>query len=201
MSHQHSRQFGFFYHLVLMWRSAFAMRENAYLKRFKAMNLPWRERIMLAVTQVNQCAMCSWMHTNIALGAGMKDDEIKSILQGDYSVIPNQELTSILYAQDYASRQEKTNLEFVQKVIKQYGKTKARAIDNVISSITMTNSMGIQMALLKDTFTFKHQQGSNFLRELFVPLITMMVFPFLFLLAVVTVPVYVRLPSYRQRYL
>jgi AhpD family alkylhydroperoxidase len=201
MDHQHSRQFGFFYHLILMWRAAFAMRENAYLKRFKAMNLPWRERIMLAVTQVNKCAMCSWMHTNIALGAGMKDEEIKSILQGDYSTIPNKELTSILYAQDYASRQEKKNQVFAEKVINQYGKTKARAIDNVIAIITMTNSMGIQMALLKDTFTFKHQKGSNFFREFFVPLITMIVFPFLFLIAAVTVPVYVRFPSYRQRYL
>ncbi len=201
MDHQHSRQFGFFYHHVLMWRAAFAMRENAYLKKFKAMNLPWRERIMLAVTQVNQCAMCSWMHTNIALGAGMKDEEIKTILQGDYSSIPNEELTSILYAQDYASRREKTNPDFVKKVITQYGKTKARAIDNVIASITMTNSMGIQMALFKDTLTFKHQKGSNVLREFFVPLVTMIIFPILFLLAWLIVPVYVRLPSYRQRYL
>lgn len=201
MDHQHNRQFGFFYHLSLMWKAAFAMRENAYLKRFKAMNLPWRERIMLAVTQVNQCAMCSWMHTNIALGAGMKDEEIKSILQGDYSSIPNHELTSILYAQDYASRREKINPEFVKKLISQYGKTKTRAIDNVIAAITMTNSMGIQMALLKDTITLKHQKGSNILRELFVPLITMVVFPILFVLAAFTVPIYVRLPSYRQRYL
>ena len=201
MSHQHSRHFGFFYHLTLIWKAAFAMHENGYLKRYRAMNLKWKERIMLAVTQVNQCAMCSWMHTHIALNAGMHASEIKTILQGDYTTVPEPEITSVLYAQDVAAHHEKINPEFKTKLITQYGQTKARAIDNVIAVITMTNSMGIHLGRLKATLTLKHEKNSSLFREIFIPLSTMILFPIFYLLAWIFTPIYVRLPAYRNTYL
>ncbi|WP_256205872.1 carboxymuconolactone decarboxylase family protein [Carnobacterium iners] len=38
------------------------------------------ERIMLAVTQVNGCSVCSYTHTKMALEVGMKSEKIKNIL-------------------------------------------------------------------------------------------------------------------------
>jgi AhpD family alkylhydroperoxidase len=183
-----SRTFSFFYHQALIVKAAIAFSENQYLKREKLLNLKWKERIMLAVTEVNQCTMCSWMHTNIALKAGMKEDEIKNILSGSYDEIPNKELLSILYAQDYASNKETMNQTYVAKLIEAYGVRRTRMIKNVISIITMTTSMGIAIGKLKATFTGKHVRGSNVFSELFIPLSTMIIFPFIVLLGFVISP-------------
>jgi AhpD family alkylhydroperoxidase len=183
-----SRTFSFFYHQTLIVKAAIAFSENQYLKREKLLNLKWKERIMLAVTEVNQCTMCSWMHTNIALKAGMKEDEIKNILSGSYDEIPNNELLSILYAQDYASNKETINKPYVAKLIEAYGVRRTRMIKNVISIITMTTSMGIAIGKLKATFTGKHVRGSNVFSELFIPLSTMILFPFIALLGLVVSP-------------
>jgi len=183
-----SRSFSFFYHQALIVKAAIAFSENQYLKREKLLNLKWKERIMLAVTEVNQCTMCSWMHTNIALKAGMKEDEIKNILSGSYDEIPNNELLSILYSQDYASNKETINKPYVEKLVEAYGVRRTRMIKNVISIITMTTSMGIAIGKLKATFTGKHVKGSNIFSELFIPLSTMIIFPFIVLLGLVVSP-------------
>ena len=128
------------------------------------------------------------MHTNIALKAGMKEDEIKNILSGSYDAIPNNELLSILYAQDYASNKETMNKPYVAKLIEAYGVRRTRMIKNVISIITMTTSMGIAIGKLKATFTGKHVKGSNIFSELFIPLSTMILFPFIVLLGLVVSP-------------
>jgi AhpD family alkylhydroperoxidase len=172
-----SRHFSFFYHQKLIVSAALAFAENTYLKKRKLLNLQWKERLMLAVTEVNQCTMCSWMHTNIALKAGIKDEEIKNILSGSYDEVPEKQLLSILYAQDYANRKEVINPEFKAKLIETYGVPRSRMIQNVIAVITMTTSMGIAIGKLKATFTGHHVKGSNILSELFIPLSTMAFFP------------------------
>ena len=41
------------------------------------------ERIMLAVTEVNGCVVCSYAHAKMALETGMSHDEIREMLAGD----------------------------------------------------------------------------------------------------------------------
>jgi AhpD family alkylhydroperoxidase len=190
---QKSRHFSFFYHQRLIFNASLAFAENTYLKKRKLLNLQWKERLMLAVTEVNQCTMCSWMHTNIALKAGIKDEEIKKILSGSYDEIPETQLLSILYAQDFANRKEVINPEFKTKLVETYGIPRSRMIQNVISVITMTTSMGIAIGKLKATFTFNHVKGSNILSEILIPLSTMVMFPLYTLVALLIAPL--RLPK------
>ncbi|MGZ7044570.1 MAG: carboxymuconolactone decarboxylase family protein, partial [Methanobacterium sp.] len=49
-------------------------------KRNKELNSKFIERIMLAVTEVNDCALCSYAHTKRALECGMSNEEIQKIL-------------------------------------------------------------------------------------------------------------------------
>lgn len=42
-----------------------------------------RERLMLAVTEVNGCRYCSFGHARAALAAGLTQDEVTSLLEGD----------------------------------------------------------------------------------------------------------------------
>ena len=53
------------------------------------------KRIMLAVTQVNGCAMCSYFHTKEALKMGMPEQEIKSILSGELGAAPEEEAVAL----------------------------------------------------------------------------------------------------------
>jgi AhpD family alkylhydroperoxidase len=177
------------------------MAENRYLKKLKLLNLPWKERIMLAVTEVNQCGMCSWMHTNISLKAGMSKEEISTLLSGAYDHVPEKQLLSVLYAQNFASNKEKYNPKMKQEMLETYGKPRTRMIDNAMAVITMTNSMGIALGKLKDTLTFKHVKGSSVFSEILIPLTTMILFPLTFVVALIITPFKVRTKRYKKLYL
>ncbi len=60
------------------------------------------ERIMLAVTQVNGCKMCSYAHTRMALESGMSAQEIRCMLSGEFADVPDSQQKAILYAEHYA---------------------------------------------------------------------------------------------------
>ena len=62
------------------------------------------ERLMLAVTAVNKCPMCSYAHTEIALKSGMAKEEIENLLGGSYTDCPPEEGGAILFAQHYAEK-------------------------------------------------------------------------------------------------
>jgi AhpD family alkylhydroperoxidase len=188
MSFKQSRKFSYFYHVKLVWKAAPAFVALRLMRKHKVLNIKWRERIMLAITEVNGCDMCSYMHTKIALQAGMSNEEIKNILGGELKDVPDNEITSVLFAKDYAFNKEKIDPSFKAKLEQQYGKPKAYAICKASEMITMTNSMGISMKNLRDTFMFKHHKGSNVLNEFLIPLTTMILFPILALVSLTYVP-------------
>ena len=87
-----------------------AFRSMPLLKRAKAegkMNHAFLERIMLAVTEANGCAMCSYYHTKVALEAGFSETEIRNMLGGELSDVPAGELEGVLFAQHYADTRGK----------------------------------------------------------------------------------------------
>lgn len=60
------------------------------------------ERIMLAVTEVNGCAFCSYAHTKMALETGIKDKEIQNMLMGINDDVPKKEMAAVVFGQHYA---------------------------------------------------------------------------------------------------
>ena len=77
-----------------------AARTIRHLGRFrKAHGKPFPQRIMLAVTEVNGCAMCAYAHTKFALEAGMDADEVREMLGGVSEGAPDKELPAIAFAQ------------------------------------------------------------------------------------------------------
>ena len=68
-----------------------AMRSIPGMKRARRsgeMTTPFMERIMLAVTAVNGCALCSYYHTRVSLENGMSAEEIKRMLGGEFADAP-----------------------------------------------------------------------------------------------------------------
>ena len=77
-------------------------------KKNKELSPDFIERIMLAVTEVNGCAICSYAHTKMALEAGMSNEEIQNMLSGIFDNVPTEEMAAIMFAQHYADCQRQS---------------------------------------------------------------------------------------------
>lgn len=88
------------------YRIAFnAFRSMGHLRRSKHdgdLEGAFIERIMLAVTEVNGCPLCSYAHTRMALESGMSMEEIQQMLGGSVDAVPGERLVAVLFAQHYA---------------------------------------------------------------------------------------------------
>nr|MDO8112011.1 carboxymuconolactone decarboxylase family protein [Candidatus Sigynarchaeota archaeon] len=100
------------------------------------------ERIMLAVTGVNGCRYCSWIHTRLALEAGCSDREIAAILGSQFDGAERDELVALAFAQHYAETQGKPEKQAIQRLVHAYGVQKSKAILQCIYGITVGNYMG-----------------------------------------------------------
>lgn len=73
-----------------------------------------REKIMLAVTSVNDCRYCSWVHTGLALENGVDLAELQHMLdQSTFGEVNEREAIAILYGKHFADtlRQPSTEAE------------------------------------------------------------------------------------------
>ena len=178
---QHHRTFTLLEHFKLMNRAVCGLRLNQSMKKQRVMNKKRRERIMLAISEVNGCALCSFVHTKLALTAHMELSEIHTLLAGDLQGVPEEDVLAVLFAKDFAANHEVIDPNFYQKIVDYYGLPQARAIVCASHVITMTTSIGISLVLLKNTLTFRHQKGSRIWNELLIPLATIVVFPLLYI--------------------
>lgn len=136
----------------------------------------FKERIMLAVTEVNSCDMCSYAHTKLALSSGMTNDEIKKLLTGDLTSAPEDELKAIMFAQHYAESRGNPDNDSWVSVVREYGRDKSIAILGSIRDIMVGNSLGIPLGSLKNRIKRNADPRSNLGYELSVVLLTVPMF-------------------------
>lgn len=192
--HQVKRKFTIIEYIPIMFKAAYSFILMKMLKRKRLVNKQFKERIMLAVTEVNGCALCSYMHTKMALKTGMSIDEIKQILSGELSDVPDEQVIAVLFAKDFAFNKETIDKEFYNKLIDQYGFLRTKLIIYIVNFITMTNAMGISLDLFKATLTFKHVKKSCILNEILIPLTTLLLFPLFLILSLIITPfIYLRI--------
>jgi AhpD family alkylhydroperoxidase len=153
-----------------------------YLSRAKKKNIvsqQFQERLMLAVTEVNGCAMCSYAHTKMALDAGLSSEEISQLLEGSSQEnTPKEELNAILFASYYAECRAKVEKSIWLKIVKEYGEEKALGILAAIRIITIGNVYGIVLGSFISRFKkdkSKRDSRTNIFYEL-IMLITVIPF-------------------------
>lgn len=101
------------------------------------------ERIMLAVTEVNHCGLCSHAHTRKALESGMSCEEIRKILAGSIDDVPDDEVAAITFAKYYADSRGNPGKASWEHIVNVYGISKARGILGAIRTIMIGNTYGI----------------------------------------------------------
>jgi len=157
--------------IEIYWIVYYGLRTMKYMVREKRngdINSEFIERLMLAVTEVNQCAVCSYAHSKMALEMGMSSTEIKEMLNGEFSAVPNNELSAVMFAQHYADQRGRPTKESWEQVINLYGREKAQGILGSIRAIMMGNAYGIAWGSFFNRFKRKADPRSNIFYELMV---------------------------------
>ncbi len=102
----------------------------------------FRERLMLAVTGVYGCRMCSWAHTREAFRSGVDRNEITALLSGTADDCPPDEAVGVLYAQHWADSDAHPTPEAAKRLVDSYGPEKARAINIMLRMMRAGNLTG-----------------------------------------------------------
>lgn len=124
------------------------------------------ERIMLAVTEVNGCALCSYEHSRLALEAGLSNEEIEMILSAGEIEFPENEREAILFAQHYAATKGNPTKKSLMVLGATYGSEVATQIIAVIKTIMVGNAYGIAYGTLKLRLKGDPVNQSSLKREL-----------------------------------
>lgn len=101
------------------------------------------ERIMLAVTEVNGCEVCSHAHARIALAQGMDAEEIGALLAGDTGAIPAGEAPAITFAQHYADARGRPDVAAWRRLLATEGSARAHGILAAVRLMMIGNAFGI----------------------------------------------------------
>jgi AhpD family alkylhydroperoxidase len=158
------------------------------LKRAKAagkMNKAFLERIMLAVTEVNGCALCSYYHTKVALEEGFSAGEIRAMLGGSFADVPPEQLRGVLFAQHYADQRGNPSRESWEKIVADYDETGAYGVLAVTRMIMMGNAVGIPSGSFLLRFRGKADPRSNVFYELLMMLAMVVFIPLAGLTAII----------------
>ncbi len=120
----------------------------------KLINKTFQERLMLAVTGVNNCRYCTYYHSRLALESGISSDELGEILEGTVDKVPEKEQFALLYAQHWADQAGSPDQDFKAELINTYGEHKAELIETAIKTINFGNLTGNTLDYLLFIITF-----------------------------------------------
>ena len=141
------------------------------------MSNQFMERIMLAVTEVNGCDVCSYAHTKMALETGMNSNEIMKLLSGVMDDVPKNEIQGILFGQHYADTRGNPSTETWNQINEVYGQNLALGILASIRVIMLGNAYGIPWSSFLKRFKGKSDIRSNLGYELAVLLESLIIVP------------------------
>lgn len=143
------------------------------------------ERIMLAVTEVNGCAACSYAHTKMALREGIDNEEIVAMLSGNTDTVPAQEAKAIMFAQHFAETKGLVDRPSYSRYVSEYSEEHALIMLAAMQVILFGNAYGIPYSALVSRLKGKPYRGSTLAYEAGMLLWGLIGFPFALLHAMV----------------
>ncbi len=156
MAHRFRRRY--YTRLSAFWqdlREMLARRGQIRAAMREHISLPFRERLMLVVTEVNGCRYCSYFHAQVALTSGIAETELRDLLAGSIPTqAPTDELPALVYAQHWAERDGRPEPEAERRLREVYGDARADAIHIVLRMIRIGNLLGNTGDYLLHVLTF-----------------------------------------------
>ncbi len=130
------------------WITHDAARMIRHFTQLRAAGEKFTERIMLAVTEVNGCALCAYGHTRFALEAGLSADEVRELLGGSATDVPDDELPAIAFAQHYADTGGHPDPLAWRTLVDDCGQERALEILGAVRMMMWGNAAGIPWSAL-----------------------------------------------------
>lgn len=139
-----------------------AARTGRFLARTRlGRDRQFTERIMLAVTEVNGCELCSFAHARFALAAGLSEGEIRGLLGGVAQGVPDDQLAAIAFAQHYAGTRGRLDAHAWQDLVDVYGEAEALGILGAVRIMMWGNAAGIPWSALRSRLMGVPYPGSS----------------------------------------
>jgi AhpD family alkylhydroperoxidase len=164
-------------------RSIPAIR-NAIKK--EGMSRQFSERILLAVTEVNGCLICSYAHSRMALETGMSNEEIQNLLAGTFDDVPQEEMAAVLFGQHYAESRGHPTKEAYDRLVELYGISMALGILGASRVMMWGNAYGIPYSSFVNRFKGKPDERCNLVYEVSMLLSTIFYLPISFIHALLS---------------
>lgn len=102
-----------------------------------------REKVMLAVTAVNDCRYCSWVHTGLALQNGVDLNELEHVLDaGTFGMLDEREAVAILYGKHFADSQREPGADAERALARAWNENERAEIMAYIHAIYFANLAG-----------------------------------------------------------
>ncbi len=156
------------------------LRTVKYLRRSRKNHLipkDFMERIMLAVTEVNGCEICSYFHTKVALESGMSREEIEALLSGRAQGVPEKEAVAVLFAQHYADTRGNPTKKSWDRFVEEYGEAVSFGVLGAIRMIMIGNISGIAYSALRHRIKGHPAKKSSLVYEVGMLLLTVAFVP------------------------
>ncbi|TXT61289.1 MAG: hypothetical protein BAJALOKI2v1_40083 [Promethearchaeota archaeon] len=138
----------------------------------------FREKILLAVTAVNECKYCSFGHTLMALKAGCTHEEIINIMEGNFGHLDSRERIALNFAQHYTESKRNPDREAIKTLLSFYDYKESYEILLFIRMMEVGNLLGNTIDAFKSRWRGKPPQNGSIILEFFAYVIS---FPFLWL--------------------
>jgi len=122
-----------------MWRDR---RKVRAVMKGEALAPAFRERLMLAVTEVNGCRYCQRAHARLALTAGLSESDVAELAIGSLGGSPPEQVPALLYAQHWAETGGHPDLEARRRILEVYGPAQTEAIETALRVIRVGNLAG-----------------------------------------------------------
>lgn len=146
---------------VILFQAVRTMPYLARSRKRKELSSELIERIMLAVTEVDGCEVCSYGHTKMALEQGMSSEEIQKLLSGATDGIPIDEVKAVFFAQHYADTRGHPSAASWQQIVATCGTTKALGILGATRAIMFGNAYGIPLSAFRNRILGKPVKKSS----------------------------------------
>ena len=100
------------------------------------------EKLMLAVSGVRGCRLCSGMHSRTAELLGVSQAEAQSLLRGEIVGGTVEEAPAVFFAQHYAENDGEPEADMVQTLIQAYDERTAQDVLSYLRLFDMANLLG-----------------------------------------------------------
>ncbi|MGB2965243.1 MAG: carboxymuconolactone decarboxylase family protein [Anaerolineales bacterium] len=133
--------------LKALWQDfRFILKHRSNIKvaiRGEEISKAFQERLMMAVTEVNDCRYCRRFHIHQAFQAGISEVEIQTYLSGIIpGDIPTEQKLAVAYAKHWAENDAQPDPESQSRIQEVYGKQGFEAIEIILHMIRMGNLLG-----------------------------------------------------------